>query len=168
MLRRHAGSENELLRFIYESKGRQTTAVENLFAEASRREFMIGIAAEAESRCEVFTYETGGQLLAAIVAFRNDAVRHFYTAYYDPRWAHFSPGQLLLFEASALSLAEGLDCDYMTGESLFKNRLATSRVPLSWVEVSAEELPWIFSAEKRFAERVTDPAAGKDRWPRGA
>lgn len=163
VLRRHAGSEGDLLRFIYESKGRQATRKENLFAEASRREFMIRIAAEEESRCEVFTYETNSQLVAALITFRNDAVRHFYTVYYDARWAHFSPGQLLLFEASALSLAEGLDCDYMTGESLLKNRLATSRVPLSWVEASAEELPLIFPVEK-----VASSAAGEDRWPRGA
>jgi CelD/BcsL family acetyltransferase involved in cellulose biosynthesis len=160
VLRRHAGSERELLRFIYESKGSQATAGENLFHQAARREFMINIAAEAESRCEVFTYETNSQLLSALVTFRQDAIRYFYTIYYDARWADFSPGQLLLFEASAISLAEGLDCDYMTGESLLKNRLATSRVPLAQVEASAEELPWLFSMRKGPERPALEPAAG--------
>jgi hypothetical protein len=170
VLRRHPGSHAELVRFIYQSKGSQATAKENLFREASRREFMISIAAEEGPRCEVFTYETNGQLISALVTFRNDdaAVRYFYTTYYDERWARFSPGQLLLFEASAISLAEGLDCDYLTGESLFKNRLATARVPLWEVETSVEEMPQLFPIQRGFERRVGDAAIGEDRWPRGA
>ena len=169
MLRRHAGSERDLARFIYERKGQQTASHENLFREPSRREFMIQVAAEEESRCEIFTYETESHLVAAMVTFRDDRVRHFYTTYYDARWADLSPGQLLLFEASAITVAEGLDCDYMTGESLFKNRLATSRVPLWRVEVPADELPSLFSVDKD-AERepLADSAIAADHWPRSA
>ncbi len=169
MLRRHAGGERELARFIYESKGQQAASHENLFQDPSRREFMIQIAAEEESRCEIFTYETHTQLVAAMVTFRDDQVRHFYTTYYDARWADFSPGQLLLFEASAITLAEGLDCDYMTGESLFKNRLATSRVPLWRIEVPAEELPSLFSVDKDGErEPLADSTIAADHWPRSA
>ena len=169
MLRRHAGGERDLARFIYESKGQQTASHENLFQDSSRREFMIQIAAEEESRCEVFTYETESHLVAAMVTFRDERVRHFYTTYYDARWADLSPGQVLLFETSAITVAEGLDCDYMTGESLFKNRLATSRVPLWRVEVPAEELPSLFSVDKD-AERepFADSAIAADHWPRSA
>ena len=142
--RQHAGSERELVRFIFETKGRQATPSTNLFQDRMRQAFMVQIAAQKESRCEVFTYETSSELVAALVAFRDDAVRHCYTIYYNSRWSGFSPGQLLLFEVAARSLAEGLDCDFMTGEYPYKNRLATSRVPLFTVEAGAEALPAIF------------------------
>ena len=142
--RHHAGSERQLVRFIYESKGKQATPSENLFQDRVRREFMVRIAAEKESRCDVYTYETNRELVAALVAFRDDAVRHCYTIYYDSRWSDFSPGQLLLFEVAARSLAEGLDCDFMTGEYPYKNRVATAHVPLFTVEAGAEALPGIF------------------------
>jgi CelD/BcsL family acetyltransferase involved in cellulose biosynthesis len=136
------------VRFIYETKGKQATPSENLFQDRMRREFMVRIAAEAGARCDVYTYETNSELVAALVAFRGDGVRHCYTTYYDSRWYDFSPGQLLLFEVAALSLAEGLDCDFMTGEYPYKNRLATARVPLFTVEAGAEALPGIFSSSK--------------------
>ncbi len=144
MFRKHAGSERELVRFILEAKGRQATPSENLFQDRMRQEFMVRIAAEKESRCDVYTYETDSELVAALVTFRDDAVRHCYTIYYDSRWAGFSPGQLLLFEVAAGSLAEGLDCDFMTGEYPYKNRLATARVPLFTVDAAAAALPAIF------------------------
>jgi hypothetical protein len=140
----HAGSERQLVRFIYETKGKQATPSENLFQDRTRREFMVRIAAEKASRCDVYTYETNSELVAALVAFRDDAVRHCYTIYYDSRWSDFSPGQLLLFEVAARSLAEGLDCDFMTGEYPYKNRVATARVPLFTVEAEAGALSGIF------------------------
>ena len=145
--KQHAGSERELVRFIFETKGRQATPSQNLLQDRMRREFMVRIAAEEASRCDIYTYETNSELVAALVAFRDDAVRHCYTIYYDSRWAHLSPGQLLLFEVAARSLAEGLECDFMTGEYPYKNRLATARVPLFTVEAGTEALPGIFSFE---------------------
>jgi len=142
--RHHAGSERELVRFIFDTKGKQATPSENLFQDRVRREFMVRIAAEAGSRCDVYTYETNSELVAALVAFRDDAVRYCYTIYYDSRWSEFSPGQLLLFEVTARSLAEGLDCDFMTGEYPYKNRVATARVPLFTVEAEAGALAGIF------------------------
>jgi len=146
MLRRHQGRERELVRFIYDSKGRQKTANENLFGEHARREFMMQVVNAPASGCEVFTYETESELVAALVTFRDGATRHFYTIYYDARWAEWSPGQLLLFETAAQSLGEGLNCDYMTGEYLYKNRIATSRVPLFTVNIPAERMPRVFES----------------------
>jgi hypothetical protein len=142
--RHHAGNERELVRFIFEAKGKQVTPSENLFQDRARQEFMVQIAAEEASRCDVYTYETNSELVAALVAFRDDAVRYCYTIYYDSRWSQFSPGQLLLFEVATRSLAEGLDCDFMTGEYPYKNRVATARVPLFTVEAAADALPGIF------------------------
>ena len=164
--RQHAGSERELVRFVFDTKGKQATPSENLFQDRVRREFMVRIAAEAGSRCEVYTYETNSELVAALVAFRDDAVRYCYTIYFDPRWSGFSPGQLLLFEVAARSLAEGLDCDFMTGEYPYKNRVATARVPLFTVEAEAEALAGIFPSsalEQRPAAVSEADAAAKSK-----
>jgi CelD/BcsL family acetyltransferase involved in cellulose biosynthesis len=68
--------------------------------------------------------------VAALVTFQDGKVRRFYTTWFDPQWSRHSPGVALLFEATRLSLAEGLTCDYMTGEQDYKLRLATGAVPL--------------------------------------
>lgn len=166
MLRRHTGAEHELVRMIYDNKTRQREDTPNLFQDRSRREFMVRIAAEEGARCEIFTYECGVDLVAALVTFRDDATRHFYTTYHDPRWAKLSPGQVLLFEATAESLANGLDCDYMTGEYPYKNRLANARVPLFTVEIPAEEMRDVFIPETAATAAAcqSDPETG-DRNP---
>ncbi len=132
----HAGTNRALVRMIYERKAAQALGGENLFADAARREFLV--AAAAQSPCDVFTLESAGTLVAAIVTFREGATRRFYTTYFERSWAHYSPGIALLFEATRRSLAEGLDCDYMTGEQPHKLRFATSAVPLYRVHASAE------------------------------
>lgn len=132
--RRHSGANRALVRHIYEKKAEQDVAI-NLFRDPLRREFMMAIAALPETCCEIFTYESVGELVAALVTFRDGNVRRFYTTYFDQRWAKESPGQVLLFEATTDSLREGLECDYMTGEYLYKNRFANEMVPL--YEVSA-------------------------------
>src|SRR5262249_42718388 len=75
-LHRHSGSNRALIETIYNKKGAET---ENLFSDPLRREFMVEICARPESRCEVFTYETVGELVAALVTFRDDTARRFYT-----------------------------------------------------------------------------------------
>ena len=60
--------------------------------------------------------------------------------YHDHRWAHYSPGVALIYEISRRSLAESLDCDYMTGEQPHKLRFATHTVPLFRCEAAPQEL----------------------------
>ncbi len=139
-LRRHGRNSTALIREIYCRKGAQGTPTSNLFADPLRREFMESICAHEDAHCEVFTYETAGELVAALVTFRDGSWRRFYTVYYDQRWASYSPGQVLLFEVAAESLAAGLDCDFMTGEYPYKLRLATDLIPLYRVSATAEEL----------------------------
>lgn len=135
-----SGSNRVLVRTIYEQKATQGEAASNLFSDALRREFMVEICSHPEVPCDVYTYETTADIVAALVTFRDGAVRRFYTVYYDQRWASLSPGQVLLFEITAQSLAEGLDCDYMTGEYPYKLRLATDIIPLHRVTASPQEL----------------------------
>ncbi len=136
-LRRYNGSNSGLVSWIYQQKALQEGSV---FSDPRRREFMVRICAADPAACEIFTYESAAACVAALVTFRHELTRHFYTIYFNPQWAHYSPGQVLVFEATALSLADGVDCDYMTGEYPYKNRLATHTVPLYKVHASAARL----------------------------
>ena len=86
--------------------------------------------------------------IAALVTFVDGEVRRFYTTWMNPTWGKHSPGIALLFEATRLTLAEGLDCDYMTGEQPYKLRLATRRIPLHRIRATAGELAGVASAEQ--------------------
>jgi CelD/BcsL family acetyltransferase involved in cellulose biosynthesis len=116
--------------------------------------------------CEVFTLERSGALIAALVTFIDrrrsgspasadlapaGVVRRFYTVYFDTAWAKSSPGHALVYEVARQSLAEGLDCDFMTGEQPYKMRLATSSAPLFHLEASVETLLRASSEEPRLA-----------------
>ncbi len=151
-LRRHSGANRALVRRIYEKKAEQDVPG-NLFRDPLRREFMMAIAAEHDAHCEIFTYELGSDLVAALVTFRDGNTRRFYTTYFDQRWAHQSPGQVLLFEVTAESLRENLDCDYMTGEHPYKNRFATDAVQLYEVHATPTQLR--AAAEEILASRAS-------------
>lgn len=148
-LHKHTGCERSLIRKIYELKATQFPhEVNNIFLDPHRRTFME-IACEAlGSRCEIFTLEDGNHLVAALVTLRDATARRLYTIYFDPAWSKFSPGVVLIYEVTACTLAEDLDCDYMTGEYGYKNRLATAMVPLRKVYVTAEQLAEAGSRER--------------------
>ena len=126
----------QLLRRIYQLKAQQAPA--NLFRDSTRINFLLAAAESGPVPCDVYTLAQGATVVAALVTFRDRDTRRFYTTYYDHSWARFSPGMALLFEATRLSLEQGLNCDYMTGEQPHKTRLATAHVPLFRVECSRE------------------------------
>ena len=136
------GDNSALVRHLYQCKAERFEGdAQNVFRDLLRREFMTVIAAYEGSHCEIFTLATaGGTLVAGLVSFREEGVRRFYTVYFDPAWARYSPGVVLVFEVTARSLAQGLECDYMTGEYPYKLRLANSSKPLYKVEASAAEM----------------------------
>lgn len=137
----HTGKECALVRTVYERKATQfPNEPNNIFLDPHRRDFMALACEAMGDRCEIFTLEYGTQLVAALVTLRDAEARRLYTIYFDPAWSKFSPGTVLIYEVTARTLAEGLDCDYMTGEYGYKNRLATAMVPLLRVKASAEEL----------------------------
>ena len=74
------------------------------------------------------------------MTFVDGGTRRFYTTWMDPAWSRHSPGIALLFEATRLTLEQGLDCDYMTGEQPYKLRFATGSEPLYKVEATAQQL----------------------------
>ena len=135
------GADLDLVRFIYQQKGSQPAeSGENLFSDPRRIQFMMEICGTVGSACEIFTLESAGTLVGALVTFRDREVRRFYTVYFDQAWSRYSPGMVLLNEVTRRSLKAGLECDYMTGEHGYKLRFATSVVPMYWAEATADDL----------------------------
>ena len=137
-LHRYRGDYPALLRFIYDKKAAQDPR--SLFHDPLRIEFMVQAASLLPDRFEVFTLEDEASSAAALVVLREDDCRRFYTGWFSPELEKHSPGLSLIYEITRQSLAEGLDCDYMTGEQPYKMRLATSSVPLYRVRATAEQL----------------------------
>lgn len=137
-LKIHSGENSALVRLIYECKASVDPA--SLFHDPLRVEFMVEAARLQASHCEVFTLEAGPQLAAALVIFREEGVRRFYTCFFSADHARLSPAMALIHEVTRLSLADGLDCDYMTGEQGYKLRLATGSMPLYRLRANAQQL----------------------------
>jgi hypothetical protein len=137
-MHRYGGDYPGLVRFIYRKKAAQT--LDSLFRDPARVEFMVNAAALLQDRFEIFTLEDEASIAAALVVLREDGCRRFYTGWFAPQLEKHSPALSLIYEVTRQSLAEGLDCDYMTGEQPYKLRLATCSVPLYRVQATAEQL----------------------------
>jgi CelD/BcsL family acetyltransferase involved in cellulose biosynthesis len=137
-LKRYDGANAPLLRWIYAAKAGQSAS--SLFHDSPRIEFLVSAAAMMPEVFEVFTLENGGQVAAAVVALRDRNWRRFYTGWFAQEYEKHSPALALIFEMTRQSLAEGMDCDYMTGEQPYKMRLATSSVALFRVRATSEQL----------------------------
>jgi CelD/BcsL family acetyltransferase involved in cellulose biosynthesis len=137
-LKLHDGSNSSLLRSIYQRKAAQDAA--SLFHDPIRIAFLINAALFHPKSFEIFTLERGPHMAAALVTLRDGFSRRFYTGWFDPEFKKFSPSMTLIYEVSRQSLAERLDCDYMTGEQSYKMRLATGSVPLYRLRATPEQL----------------------------
>jgi CelD/BcsL family acetyltransferase involved in cellulose biosynthesis len=142
--------------WVYRRKAEWSGQSENLFRDRLRQNVMLYIVCSGVAGCTVWSYEDrSGDVAAALVSFRHGHVRHFYTIHHDPRWERFSPGQVMIFDVTRESLAEGLDVDFMTGEYPYKNRLATAMVPLYRVAASVQQM----ASWKSDAPGMVSPAA---------
>lgn len=137
-LRRYSGDYPGLVRFVYSRKAAQTA--DCLFRDPVRIEFMVQAAGLLGNRFEVFTLEDEVAIGAAVVTLREEGCRRFYTGWFSPELEKHSPALSLIYEITRLSLAEGVDCDYMTGEQPYKLRLATGSMPLYRAQATAEQL----------------------------
>jgi CelD/BcsL family acetyltransferase involved in cellulose biosynthesis len=137
-LRSYDDANPQLLRSIYSAKAEQSAS--SLFHDPERVEFLVSAAGLMTDVFEVFTLEKDGRMAAAVVALRDDGWRRFYTGWFAAEYQKHSPALALIFEVTRRSLADGIDCDYMTGEQPYKMRLATNSVWLYRVRASAEEL----------------------------
>jgi len=132
------GTHSVLLRSIYHKKAAQDPA--SLFRDSARIEFLVNAALFHPWTFEIFTLENGPRLGAALVTLRDGLTRRFYTGWFSPELHKHSPALSLVYEVTRLSLAGGLNCDYMTGEQPYKLRLATSSVPLYRLHATPEDL----------------------------
>ncbi len=140
-LKCHSGAATGLVRWILEQKAQQLWGEpNNLFADARRINFLQAALSMDPQAADIFTLEQGSEVAAAIITVRDGCTRRFYNTYHDERWAKLSPGIALLYEATRLSLEEGLDCDYMTGTQPHKLRFATSSVPLYRIDATPQEV----------------------------
>lgn len=143
-LRCRTGADSEFVRAIYRLKGSQPADNGgNLLQDPLRQQFLVEACRAMGSACEIFTLESDGNIIAALVTFRERNVRRFYTIYFDVAWAKHSPGMVLVYELTRRSLKSGIECDYMTGEQGYKIRLATSVVPMYWTEADPAMLSQI-------------------------
>jgi len=145
-LRSYDGDNPRLLRWIYAAKAGQSDS--SLFHDSERIEFMVSAAGLMPDVFEVFTLENGGTMAAAVVTLRDGRWRRFYTGWFAPEYEKHSPALALIYEITRQSLANGLDCDYMTGEQPYKMRLATNSVPLYRVRASSAQLAEIGRARE--------------------
>ena len=145
-LKTYDGANPQLLRAIYEAKARQSDT--SLFHDSARIEFLVSAAALMPHIFEIFTLENGEHRAAAVVTLRDGECRRFYTGWFGAEYEKHSPALSLIFEVTRQSLAEGLDCDYMTGEQGYKMRLATASVKLFRMRATAEEMAAIARARE--------------------
>jgi len=148
-LKVYNGQHSDLLRSVYERKAAHDP--NSLFHDPLRVEFIVQAAQLQPNCCEIFTLESGPQLAAALVTFRDGLVRRFYTCYFCANFAKLSPANTLIHEVTRQSLAAGLDCDYMTGEQGYKLRLATGSMPLYRLRATPEQLAALIETEVRLA-----------------
>jgi CelD/BcsL family acetyltransferase involved in cellulose biosynthesis len=137
-LRSYNGDNPLLLRSIYSAKAGQSDS--SLFHDSERVEFMVSAAGLMPDAFEIFTLQCGGTVAAAVVALRDGRWRRFYTGWFAAEYEKHSPALALIYEITRQSLADGLDCDYMTGEQPYKMRLATNSVPLYRALATSDEL----------------------------
>lgn len=155
LVRRERGL-GAIAEWVYRRKAEWSGKSDNLFQDRQRQDFMLYIVCSGVEDCTIWSYEiSGGDVAAALVSFRRGQIRHFYTIHHDARWERFSPGQVMIFDVTRETLAEGLDVDFMTGEYSYKNRLATAMVPLFRVEASAAQM----SSWSEAMPRTVTPAA---------
>ena len=136
----HDGSDEQLVRWIY---ARKSQADEHCLFRAPHRVNAIVTAFRAlASKVRVFTLRRDGLIIAAVIVLIDSArgFARFYTNWFDADWRHFSPGMVLLYEASRRVLDAGLGCDYLTGEQPYKLRMADCSRYLRRVKASPEEL----------------------------
>lgn len=138
-----SGSNSHLVRWIYEKKARQFELNQtgmNIFGDTRRIEFMVAWCAVSRTDCEIFCFKSAGEIVSALVTFRDAGFRRFYTVCFDPQWEKFSPGTALVYEIARRTLGEELDADFMTGEQPHKLRMATATVALYSVSAQPHAL----------------------------
>lgn len=87
------------------------------------------------------------EMIAAHMGMRSRSVLHYWFPAYERRFAHYSPGLILLLEIAEHCESLGIQkIDLGKGDALYKDRLMSGSVPLA--EGSLEFLPLIRTAKR--------------------
>jgi CelD/BcsL family acetyltransferase involved in cellulose biosynthesis len=95
------------------------------------------------------------QVAALLLGLRRRKALHGWFHAYDPRFAKYSPGILLLVELARAAPASGIEViDLGTGEQAYKTRLATGAVNVVWGRVERPSLVAVWRAARRNLGRL--------------
>lgn len=77
------------------------------------------------------TLSAGGRIVAVHMGMRSKTELHYWFPAYDPEFAKYSPGTILLLRMAEVLAGQGVrSIDLGKGDSLYKQRLMTGAVPL--------------------------------------
>ena len=131
-------ADRELLNWLYRRKAEADSG--GLFHDSARVACLLDIYSALPQATQVNTLERDGHVIAAAIAFHDRKWLRFYTNWFDPEWKHFSPGMVLLYEMTRRALADGLSCDYLTGEQPYKLRMSNGISYLRRLNATVQEL----------------------------
>lgn len=104
--------------------------------------FIKATAKEYANSGEAFVLmlECGGKRVASIMAYHNKATIFLSKMTYDPAWKKYSPGWLLVLEICKLAFEKSARrIDFMTGSSMWKDRLSNDSCPILQFQLSLHQ-----------------------------
>lgn len=125
------GDRRHLLAWLLDHKARALAGSDQRSVLGNLEQRWLAAMVQHEPQLsELWALERAGETLAALLCWRNRAVRYGYTLSYDQHAAELSPGILLLFAVLNQTMNEGCSFNLLTGEQPYKLRFATHRDPL--------------------------------------
>lgn len=93
--------------------------------DAAIRAFHVQVAPQLFEHgwLRLYHLKTGHDRIASLYAFRYAKTLYYYQAGFDPEWARFSPGTVLMGKTIEDAISNGLtEYDYLRGEEAYKTR----------------------------------------------
>jgi CelD/BcsL family acetyltransferase involved in cellulose biosynthesis len=160
---RHAGDPAVLSRLLAWKRAQYArTGVPDVLAPAwIRRALAAVLEVQQPSFAGVLsTLSAGDRLVAAHLGLRSQTVWHWWFPAYDPAFARYSPGLVLLLELVDAARAQGIrTIDLGKGDERYKSTLMTGSVPLAAGTAHADPLSGLAASLYRSGRR----AAGRAR-----
>ena len=156
-------ADGDLLRLLMDWKSRQylESGKTDLFAQpwvVAVMEKILGARGAAFAGI-LSVLRVGGQPVALHFGLRSQTVWHYWLPVYDPEFAHFSPGILLLLAMAERAADLGVTrIDLGVGRAQYKQRLMNSATPILEGEVPASRIKAAMVSGRRFLLDCLRPA----------
>lgn len=156
-------ADGDLLRLLMDWKSRQylESGKTDLFTQPWVVAVMEKIfAARGATFAGMFSVlRVGGQPVALHFGLRSEAVWHYWLPAYDPEFAHFSPGILLLLAMAERAVDLGVTrIDLGVGRAQYKQRLMNTATPILEGVVPASRIKAAMVSGRRFLLDCLRPA----------